>query len=71
MCPCIRNAWAHAAVLLLPANRELNLKRTDLICPDLNKQYAALCNPSTAISTYLFGDDLNKEAEEPLKSNKQ
>ncbi|CAB4027812.1 Hypothetical predicted protein [Paramuricea clavata] len=61
---------AHAAVLLLTVNREFNMKRRDLIRPDLNKQYGALCNPSTAISTYLFGDELNKEVEELTKSNK-
>ena len=59
-----------AVVLLMSANRELNLKRRDLLRPDLNKQYGALCNPSTPMSTFLFGDDLNKEVEELTKSNK-
>ena len=59
----------HAVVLLMTANRELNLKRRDLLRPDLNKQYGALCNPSTPMSTFLFGDDLNKEVEELTKSN--
>ena len=61
---------AHSAVLLLAANREFNLKRRDLIRPDLNKHYGSLCNPSVAISAQLFGDDLNKEVEEVTKSNK-
>jgi len=65
-----RNVLTHMAVLLLSANRELNLKRRDLILPDLNKQYAPLCNPSTAVSTFLFGNDLNKEVEELAKSQK-
>ncbi|CAB4009624.1 Poly P3 [Paramuricea clavata] len=65
-----KSKLAHAAVLLSTANREFNMKRRDLIRPDLNKQYGALCNPSTAISTYLFGDELNKEVEELTKSNK-
>ena len=65
-----RNVLTPTAVLLLSANRELNLKRRDLIRPDLNKQYAPLCNPSTAVSTFLFGDDLNKEVEELTKSQK-
>ena len=61
----------HSAVLLLAANREFNLKRRDLIRPDLNKHYGSLRNPSVAISTQLFGaDDLNKEVEEVTKSNK-
>ena len=65
-----RNVLTHTAAILLSANRELNLKRRDLIRPDLNKQYASLCNPSTAVSTFLFGDDLNKEVEELTKSHK-
>ena len=60
----------HAVVLLMSANRELNLKRRDLLRPDFNKEYVALCNPSTPMSTFLFGDDLNKEEEELTKSNK-
>ena len=60
----------HAVVLSLSANREINLKRSDLLHPDLNRQYAALCNPSTPVSTYLFGDDLNKEVEDLTKANK-
>ena len=46
----------HSIVLSSAANRELNLKRRDLLLADLNKQYAALCNPSTPVSQYLFGD---------------
>ena len=65
-----RNVLTPTAVLLLSANRELNLKRRDLIRPDLNKQYGPLCNPSTAVSTFLFGDDLNKEVKELTKSQK-
>ena len=65
-----RNVLTPTAVQLLSANRELNLKRRDLIRPDLNKQYGPLCNPSTAVSTFLFGDDLNKEVKELTKSQK-
>ena len=54
----------------MSANRDLSLKRRDLIRPDLNKHYASLCNPSTTIPTFLFGDDLNKEVEELTKSKK-
>ena len=49
----------HSIVLSLAANLELNIKRRDLLRSDVNKQYAALCNPSTPVSKYLFGDDLN------------
>ena len=65
-----KNVLTHAAVLLLSSNRELVLKRRDLIRPDLNNQYASLCNPSTPVSSFLFGDELNKEVEELTKSHK-
>ena len=64
-----KNVLTHATVLLLSSNRELVLKQRDLICPDLNKQYASLRNPSTLVSFYLFRDELNKEVEELTKSH--
>ena len=64
-----KNVLTHAAVLLLSSNRELSLKRRDLIRPDLNKQYASLCNSSTPVSSFLFGDEVNKEVEELTKSH--
>ena len=60
----------YSSVLLLAPNREFNLKRRDLIRPDLNKHYGSLCSPSVAISTQLFGDDLKKKVEEVTKYNK-
>ena len=53
----------------MSSNRELVLKRRDLIRPDLNKQYASLCNPSTPVSSFLFGDKLSKEVELSNKVN--
>ena len=60
----------HSIVLSLAANRELNLKRRDLLRADLNKQYAALCNLSTPVSQYLSGEDLNKEMDDLSKASK-
>ena len=60
----------HAAILLLSANRDFNLKCRELIRGDLNKQYAELCSPSVPVSSYLFGDDLNKEVEDVTKANR-
>ena len=65
-----KNVITHAGVLLLSSNRKLSLKRRDLIRPDLNKQYASLCNSSTPVSSFLFGDELNEEVEEITKSHK-
>ena len=60
----------HALVLIMSGNRELNLKRRELLKPDLNSQYGALCSASTPITTELFGDDITKEIEDVSKANK-
>lgn len=39
-----QNVLTHGAVLLLLSNREVVIKQRDFIHPDLNKQYASLCN---------------------------
>ncbi|XP_020902180.1 uncharacterized protein LOC110240703 [Exaiptasia diaphana] len=60
----------HALVLLLSGNRELNIRRRELLKPDLNARYAALCNPTTPITSELFGDDVSKEIDDLSKANK-
>ena len=60
----------HALVLILSGNREFNLKRRELLKPDLNSQFSALCSASTPITTQLFGDDVSIEIDEVAKSNK-
>ena len=57
-------------MLILSGNRELNLKRRELLRPHLNAQFSALCNASTPISTELFGDDVRKEIDEAAKANR-
>ena len=37
---------------------ELNLRRRELIKPDLNSQFASLCSAQVPITGYLFGDNL-------------
>lgn len=63
-------ALTHAAVLFLSSNRESVLKRRDLICPDLNKQYGSLHNLSIPMSFFLFADELIKEVNELTKTHK-
>ena len=65
----IRTVLTHALVLALSGNRELNLRRRELLRPQLNSQYAALCNPSIPITTELFGDNITKEIEDVTKAN--
>ena len=54
----------------MSGNRELNLKRHELLRPGLNAQFSALCNASTPISTELFGDDVRKEIAEVSGANR-
>lgn len=46
------------------ANWKLNMKRRELIKPDLNPPYTRLCKEEIKPSTKLFGDDLSKHLKE-------
>ena len=46
------------------ANWTLNIKRRELIKPDLNPPYTRLCKEEIKPSTKLFGDDLTKHLKE-------
>ena len=59
----------HALVLAMSGNREINLRRREFLHPHLNSKYSALCNPSTPITSELFGDDINKEIDQLTKSS--
>ena len=61
---------AHSLVLALAGNRELNLRRRESLKPDLNAQFASLCNQTTPVTSELFGDDLGKEIDEVSRANK-
>jgi len=66
----LRTSLVHTLVLSLSGNRELNLSRRKFLKPDLNAQYAALCNPTTPITSELFGDDVAKEIYDLSKANR-
>ena len=51
-------------VLLSQTNWNLNLKRRELIKPDLNPPFTRLCKPDIPPTTKLFGDDLSKHLKE-------
>jgi hypothetical protein len=53
----------------MSGNREFNLRRRELLRPSLNSQYTTLCNPSTPITSELFGDDISKETDQVAKAN--
>ena len=49
---------------------EVNLRRRDLIRPDLNQQNKQLCSSQTPISKFSFADDLPKAVKEISETNK-
>ena len=49
---------------------EVNLKRRELIKPDLNDQFKQLCSSQTPVTKLLFGDDLPKSVKEISETNK-
>ena len=65
-----RTELIHALVLIMAGNREMNLKRREILKPDLNTQYSALCSVATPITTELFGDEMGKQIDEVTKANK-
>ena len=69
-CGTIKANLVDALVLILSGNRELNLKRRELLRPDLNAQFSALWNLFTAISKELFSNDVGKEIDEVAKTNR-
>ena len=49
---------------------EVNIKRRELIKPDLNDQFKQLCCSHTPVTRLLFGDDLPKSVKEISETNK-
>ena len=56
-------------VLISLANWSLNMKRRELIKPDLESPFTRLCKPEIAPTTKLFGDDLSKQRTDRGKSS--
>ena len=50
-----------AITLLGQAQFNLSLRRRYMIRPNLKKKYSNLCSLNTPVSTFLFGDDIQKE----------
>lgn len=49
---------------------EMNMKRRELIKPDLNVQFKHLCSSHVPITEELFGDDLHKHVKDITESQK-
>ena len=65
---------AHSARLLMASHKDLSQQRREAIRPALHRDYKILCNPkmnrTLTSNEYLFGDDVNKRAEEALKAKR-
>ena len=51
-------------------NWKLNMKRRELIKPELNPPYTRLCKEDITLSTKLFGDDLAKHLKDMSEAKK-
>ena len=49
---------------------ELNLRRRELIKPDLNRQFAGLCSVHSPVTGLLFGDNLTQLCKDIQETNK-
>ena len=56
--------------LVANANFKLNMKRRELIKPELNPPYTRLCKDEIKPSTKLFGDDLSKHLKDMAEAKK-
>ena len=59
-----------SVALLGNTNWKLNMKRRELIKPDLNPPYTRLCKEDIKPSTKLFGDDLSKHLKDMSEAKK-
>ena len=57
-------------VLLADANNELNLRRKELIKPDLNNDYKRLSSETIRSTSWLFGDELPKHVKDLTEVNR-
>ncbi len=49
---------------------ELNLRRRELIKPDLNRQFSVLCSAQAPVTGLLFGDNLTQQCKDIQENNK-
>ncbi|XP_022806510.1 uncharacterized protein LOC111343592 [Stylophora pistillata] len=59
-----------SVAMLGNTNWKLNMKRRELIKPELNPPYTRLCKEDITMSTKLFGDDLSKHLKDMSEAKK-
>ncbi|KAK2567821.1 hypothetical protein P5673_007696 [Acropora cervicornis] len=69
---CLSFFNSHLILLLLwdTLITEVNIKRHELIKPDLNDQFKKICGSQTPVTKLLFGDDLPQSEKEISETNK-
>ena len=65
------DATTETVYLLGYANYEMNMKRRELLKPDLSYDYAQLCKPSNAPTDMLLGDDPESKIKTNTETNQQ
>ena len=60
----------NGVLLFANANQELNLRRREMLRPQLNANYRYLCAPSNPVTGQLFGDDLPKAIKDIADTNR-
>lgn len=66
----VLNHVMDSVAMLGNTNWKLNMKRRELIKPELNSPYTRLCKEDIAVSTKLFGDDLPKHLKDMSEAKK-
>ena len=66
----VLNHVMDSVAMLGNTNWKLNMKRRELIKPELNPPYTRLCKEDIAVSTKLFGDDLPKHLKDMSEAKK-
>ena len=56
--------------MLANANKEINMRRKEMIKPDLHDDYKHLCSSSIEPSSFLFGDELPKQVKDLTEVNR-
>ena len=68
--PALMRSLADTAAMLGHVNIDLSLVRREVMRPTLNTEYRNLCNPDHPVTSWLFGDDLQKEMKGVKETNK-
>ena len=55
--------------MLANANKELNMRRKEMIKPDLHDDHKHLCSSSLETTSLLFGDELSKQVKDLTEVN--